>query len=181
MRSHADSLKSYPAFGPLSVGGEERSGAQGDIARASSAKMQLQKRPGGRGLAGEHIINCSLHHHGASVNAWAGADLDQMVGGADGVFIMLDDDDRVADVAQALERRNHFHVVFGVQSDARLIEHVEHAHQSGADLGGEIDWPEGVNPRAEGLDVVRQTAAEDGGQDGEVLFDLLDERFQLPD
>ena len=37
----------------------------------------------------------------AAVGAGAGADVDQVVGGADAVLIVLDHDDGVADVAQA--------------------------------------------------------------------------------
>ena len=62
-----------------------------------------------------------------------------MIGGADGVFVVLDDDDRVADVAQAFERGDHLHVVLRVQADAGLIEHVEHSHQSRPDLRGETN------------------------------------------
>ena len=65
--------------------------------------------------------------------------LDDVIGGADRVLVVLDDDDRVADVAQALERRDHLGVVFRVQADARLVEDVEHPHQAGADLRRQPD------------------------------------------
>ena len=68
-----------------------------------------------------------------------GPHLDDVVGGADRVLVVLDDDDRVADVAQALQRRDHLHVVLRVQADARLVEHVEHPHQPRADLRGQPD------------------------------------------
>ena len=73
------------------------------------------------------------------MDARPGAHLDEVVGGADRVLVVLDDDHRVADVAQALERRDHLHVVLRVQADARLVEHVEHPHQPGADLRGQPD------------------------------------------
>src|SRR5579872_5102517 len=68
------------------------------------------------------------------MDAGAGTHLDNVVGCTDGVLVVLHHDDRVADVAQAFERRDHLHVVFGVQADARFVEHIEHAHQAGTDL-----------------------------------------------
>jgi hypothetical protein len=52
---------------------------------------------------------------------------------------VLDHDHGVPDVAQPLERRDHLDVVLGVQPDARLVEHVQHAHEAGTDLRGEPD------------------------------------------
>ena len=74
-----------------------------------------------------------------AVHARPRAHLDDVIGGADRVFVVLDDDHRVADVAQALERRDHLDVVFGMQADARLVEHVEHPHQARADLRRQAD------------------------------------------
>ena len=73
------------------------------------------------------------------MHAWSWPHLDDVIGGADRVFVVLDDDDGVADVAQALERRDHLRVVLRVQADARLVEDVEHAHQAGADLRRQPD------------------------------------------
>ena len=52
---------------------------------------------------------------------------------------MLDDDDGVAEVAQALERVEQARVVALMQPDRRLVEHVKHAGEAGADLRGEPD------------------------------------------
>ena len=75
----------------------------------------------------------------AAVHAGARSHLDDVIRRADRVLVVLDDDHRVADVAQALERRDHLHVVLRMQPDARLIEHVEHAHQPRADLRRQPD------------------------------------------
>jgi hypothetical protein len=64
------------------------------------------------------------------VHARAWPHLDDVIGGANRVLVVLDDDDRVADVAEPLQRRDHLDVVFRVQADARLVEHVEHAPSS---------------------------------------------------
>jgi hypothetical protein len=73
------------------------------------------------------------------MHAWSWSHLHDVIGGADGVLVMLDDDDRVADVAKTLERRDHLDVVLRMQTNARLVEHIEHAHEAGADLCGEPD------------------------------------------
>ena len=64
----------------------------------------------------------------------AGADVDDMVGGIHRILVMLDDDERVAEIAEMLQRRQEAVVVALMKSDARLIEDVEHAHESRADL-----------------------------------------------
>ena len=71
--------------------------------------------------------------------AGAGADVDDVVGEAHGLLVVLDDDDRVAEVAQAQERLDEAVVVALVQADAGLVEDVEHADERRADLRGQAD------------------------------------------
>ena len=73
------------------------------------------------------------------MDARAWPHFDDVVRGPDGVFVVLDDEDGVADVTEPLDRRDHLDVVFRMQSDARLVEHVEHPHQTRPDLGREAD------------------------------------------
>ena len=47
---------------------------------------------------------------------------------------MLDDDERVAEIAEMLQRRQEAIIVALMESYARLVEDVEHAHESRADL-----------------------------------------------
>ena len=75
----------------------------------------------------------------AAVFAGARAEVDDVVGGPHHRLVVLDDDDGVPDVAEVLERADEACVVDGVESDGRLIADVEHAHETGADLGGEPD------------------------------------------
>jgi hypothetical protein len=75
----------------------------------------------------------------AAVDAGAGAHVDDMVGGADRVLVMLDHEHGVAEAAQALERFEQAVVVLLVEADRRLVEDVEHAGEAGADLRGEAD------------------------------------------
>ena len=75
----------------------------------------------------------------AAVNARAGPDVDDVIGGENRVLVMLDDDHRVAEFAQAPQRVQEARVVALVQADRGLVEHIEHAGEAGADLGGQAD------------------------------------------
>ena len=52
---------------------------------------------------------------------------------------MLDDDQRVAEVAEMMQRGDQTLVVTLMQPDGRLIEHVHHADQTRADLRGQTN------------------------------------------
>ena len=73
------------------------------------------------------------------MDAGAGADIEHVVGGADGVLVVLDDNHGVAEIAQALKSFEQPRVVALVQADRRLVQHVKHAGEAGADLRGEPD------------------------------------------
>ena len=75
----------------------------------------------------------------AAMHAGAGADIDDIIGGPDRVLVMLDDDHRIAEAAQAPQRIEEPRVVALMQADRRLVEHIEHAGQARADLRGEPD------------------------------------------
>ena len=60
--------------------------------------------------------------------------VDEVVGLAHRLFVVLDDDHGVAEIAQLPQRREETRVVALVESDRRLVEDVEHAHQAGSDL-----------------------------------------------
>ena len=75
----------------------------------------------------------------AAASASTRANVDDEIGSAHGVFVVLDDDDGVAKIAHMLERSDELFIVTLVQSDGWLVEDVEHAHQPAADLGGETD------------------------------------------
>src|SRR6476660_8618947 len=75
----------------------------------------------------------------ATMNARARADVEDVVSGPDGVLVMFDHNHRVAEVAQALEGFEQPRIVPLVQADARFVENIKHAGQTGADLRGEPD------------------------------------------
>ena len=64
----------------------------------------------------------------------AGADVDEIVRRAHGVLIVLDDDERVAEVTQLAQRGQQLFVIALVQADGRLVENIQHAHERRADL-----------------------------------------------
>src|SRR5699024_9041405 len=75
----------------------------------------------------------------ATVLTGTGADVDDEVGRIDRVLVVLDHEDRVAEVAEAQQRVDEAPVVTLVEPDRRFVENVEHAHETGTDLAGEPD------------------------------------------
>jgi hypothetical protein len=74
-----------------------------------------------------------------AVAAATGADLDEVVGGAHDGFLVLDDEQGVAFVAQAFHDADQAADVARVQADAGLVEDEEGVHQRGPEAGGEVD------------------------------------------
>ena len=68
-----------------------------------------------------------------------GPEIDDVIGGAHRLLVVLDDDDGVAEVAQLLERGEQSRVVALVQPDRRLVEDVQHADEARADLRRETN------------------------------------------
>ena len=101
------------------------------------------------------------------------ADVHDPVGHADGLLVVLDDDERVADVAQPHERGDELGVVLLVQADGGLVEDVEHAHQAGADLRGQPDALR-LAARERGAGAVEGEVVEAHvGEEAEAVADLL--------
>ena len=71
--------------------------------------------------------------------AGARAEIDHVIRRPDRFFVVLDDDDRVAEIAKPGERPQQRAVVALVQPDGGLVQHVEHPDQPGADLAGQAD------------------------------------------
>ena len=96
--------------------------------------------------------------------ARAGAEIEEMVGGADDVGVVLDDEDGVAEIAQGVEDADELGGVAGMQADGGLIQYIKCADEAGAERCGE-------------LDALRFAAGERGGEavEGEVVEAYLDE------
>ena len=109
----------------------------------------------------------------AAVLAGAGADVDDPVALADRLLVVLDDDHRVAEVAQPGQGLDQPAVVALVQPDRRLVEHVQRADEPGADLAGQAD-PLGLTAgQRAGRAGQRQVVEADVEQEPEPGVDLL--------
>ena len=117
----------------------------------------------------------ALGDDAAAVLAGAGPHVDDVVGRAHGLLVVLDDDHGVAEVAQAQQRVDEAPVVALVQADAGLVEDVEHADQRRADLRGQADALRlAAAERGRGA-LQREVADADVVEEGEALADLLDD------
>ena len=119
----------------------------GDPLAGKSARMLAlqhgrragQIAPGERLRAGHDFGGCALGNDGSAQASRAGAEIDNVVGMANGVFVVLDDQHGVAQIAQFLQRLNQPVVIALVKADGRLIEDIEHTAQPRADLRGQAD------------------------------------------
>ena len=68
--------------------------------------------------------------------AGSGAEVEEVVGGADDVGVVLDDEDGVAEVAEVLHDADELGGVAGVEADGGLVEDVEGADEAGAERRG---------------------------------------------
>ena len=128
---------------------------------------------GEAGAVAHHVLGRALGDDVAAVRAGARAHVDQMVGGADRVLVVLDHQHRVAEVAQAGQRLQQAVVVALVQADRRLVQHIEHAGQARADLGGQPDaLAFATRQRARGA-VQREVGEADVVEEAQPLVDLL--------
>ena len=111
--------------------------------------------------------------HAPAVLPGAGAHVDEVVGGAHHLLVVLDDEDGVAEVAQVLERPDQAVVVALVEADRGLVEDVEDADELRADLGREPE-PLRLAARERGGGAVElQVADADVVEEGEARADLL--------
>src|SRR3984893_514683 len=60
--------------------------------------------------------------------AWT--EVDHEISAANGFFVMLDNQDGIAKIAQLLERAKQAGIVAGVQTDGRFIEYIKYAAQT---------------------------------------------------
>ena len=116
-----------------------------------------------RGAVGDEV---------AAVFAGSGAEVEDVVGFADGVFVVLDDEDGVAEVAEVFEGVDEALVVALVEADAGLVEDVEDAAEAGADLRGEADALAFAAGEGGGAAVEGEVAEAYGVEEFEALDDL---------
>ena len=85
---------------------------------------------------------------------------------------MLDDDHRIAEVAQVLERGNEARVVSLMQADGGLIQHIHDAGEARADLACQADALSFAARKRIGRALERQIVEPDVDQEFEAVGDL---------
>jgi len=88
---------------------------------------------------GAEVGHGALCHHAPAALTGAGADVDDVVGAADGVFVVLHHHQGVAALAELVQGIEQQGVVTRVQADGGFVQHVAHALQVAAQLRGQAD------------------------------------------
>ncbi len=134
-----------------------------------------EERPGDRALRPLHLRGGALGDDLAAVLAGARAHVDEPVGAAHHLLVVLDDDDRVPEVAQPLERVDQLVVVALVQADRGLVEDVEDADELAPDLGREAEPLRLAAGQGRRGAVEVEVADADVVEEGQALADLLED------
>ena len=148
---------------------------------AMPARRHRDLPPPGEVLAGQRmrgeadLLGRPLRDDLSAVLARARPHVDDVVRRRDRVVVVLDDDHAVAEVAQVLERGEQPVVVALVEADRRLVQHVHHARQPGADLRGEPDPLRLAAGERLGRAVEREIVEADVVEEREPAHDLLDD------
>ena len=145
------------------------SSRRGDLDRLHARQVLAGQR---LGVLQQLLVGARVHHPAAELPR-PRSNVDDEVREADGLLIVLDHDDRVAEVAQALEGGDESTVVALVQSDRGLVEDVEDPHQVAANLTGQAD-PLGLAARERRRGPAeRQVVEANVHQERQPLDDLL--------
>ena len=113
----------------------------------------------------EQVLDWTRDDDLSAVLTGSWADVDGPVGVPDGVLVVLDHDQGVAQIAEPDQRLDQPVVVALVQSDRRLVEHVQDADQAGTDLGGKPDPLRLATGQRTGRAVERQVVEADVEQE----------------
>ena len=106
----------------------------------------------------------------------SGTEVEEVVGGADDVGVVLDDEDGVAEVAELFHDVDELGGVAGVEADGWFVEDVEGSDEAGAERRGELDAlgfaaGEGAGEAVEG-EVVEADLVEEVGALADLFEDL---------
>ncbi len=93
-------------------------------------QLAAEITPGDRSRIRRDLLHRSRRQHLAPKFPGARAQIEQIIRRAQHVRIVLDHQDRVAQIAQLVQNPNQPRRVSRVQPDRRLIEHIERAHQA---------------------------------------------------
>src|SRR3954471_20904041 len=81
----------------------------------------------------------ALDHDFPSMNARAGSEIDDMIGAAHRLFVVLDDHERVPFLAQRRQGFEKADVIPRMKADRRLVQNVKNTPQIRAGLGRQPD------------------------------------------
>ena len=130
------------------------------------------RRSASRGVVHD-LLRGAVGDQLAAVTSGAGAEVDHVVGAANGFLIVLDHQHGIAEVAQLFERLQQAIVVAMMQADGGLVEHVQHAAQLRADLRRQANALAFAAGQRRGRTVERDVAQADGVQELQALGDLV--------
>src|SRR4029077_11771433 len=91
-----------------------------------------------------------------------------------GVFVVLHDEDGVAEIAKMLERAEKTIIVAGVQADAGLVENVKDTAKARTDLRGEANALGFAAGKRSSRAIEAEIAEADGKQEIEALGDFFE-------
>ena len=125
----------------------ELAGAVGPaFSRGGNGPAATQIGTGQRLLGRQQRLEIALSNDFAAMDPSSRANVDDVVGGANRVLVVLHHDQGVAQIPELHQGVQQPVVVALMQTDARLVEHVEHSRQTRTDLGGQTD-PLGLTTR----------------------------------
>ncbi len=131
---------------------------------------------GGQRARRAQRVGRAVEHDLAAALAGAGTDVEHPVGGEHHLRIVLDDDQRVARVAQALHHADDAAHVARVQTDRRLVEHEQRVDQRGAERGRQVDALDLAAGQRARLAVERQVAEPDVAEETQPRANLGEEQ-----
>ncbi len=149
--------------------------------RAFAAKIRAGERPV---PVREQLRRLTLEDDVSAMLSGARPQVHDVVGGPDRLFVVLHDNDCVSQVAKARQRRQQAPIVALMQPDRRLVEHVEHAGEVGADLRRQPDALSFTAGQRGGAAIERQVTDADVIEESQTLANLAQhtpghERFAL--
>src|SRR5260370_37991911 len=104
------------------------------LLRQGNPLAPCQLTPSQRICIGNNILVRAFCDNIPSMLACPWSNIDDVIGGTHRIFIVLDHQQRITKVTQTQQGLNQACVIALVQSNAWLIQYVEHAHQTRADL-----------------------------------------------
>ena len=125
----------------------------------------------------QHCVARAGENQFAAVFARAGAEIEHVIGGQDRVRIVLHHQQRVAQIAQALQNFNQAVRVARMQADGRLIQHVQRAHQMRAQRRGQLDALRFAAGKRGGQPVERQIIEAHFVEETQALLDFFQNFF----